>query len=294
MKSSIKYLLLIAFVGLVGCSSPQDKRLNLIANAWIGYSPLFYAKEQGWLAEHDIELATVVSLGESLHLYQTADFDAFSGTQYEYQLAHEKNPNLFPIILFDRSDGGDMVMGNRSLAELKTLTQPVDVYLEINSVNTPVFQDFVRQNGLGNLDFNYINTDQLRMVSATDEASNPTLAVTYIPYDSALKPNGFETLASTADGLSLLVLDALYTTREDYLDHKPQFLALKTLINRALEALRQDPESYYQQVKPYLESPSFDEFQASLNTIQWLNKDLSPELKQRMNDMNFATGEALP
>ncbi|MGE4500354.1 MAG: hypothetical protein AB7C96_08440 [Hydrogenovibrio sp.] len=293
MINIIKAVLLSGLIALTGCAEKPDKTLNIIANSWIGYSPLFYAKEKGWLDEHDIHLSSVVSLGESLHIYQSAKLDAFAGTQYEYQIMYRKDPSVIPVMLLDRSNGGDMIMGNRSLSAIQSENGPINVYLEINSVNNPVFQDFIHQHQLENKTFNYINRDQLKLQSVAASETAPSLVVTYPPYNHELEDQGFQTLASTADGLNLLVLDGLFTTEKTYHHHKGRLLSLKTLVNRAIQALHNDPKEYYNKVKPYLENNSFKDFKASLKTIEWLNDGISPALQKRLDAANFPTRDLL-
>jgi NitT/TauT family transport system substrate-binding protein len=293
MINIIKAVLLSGLIALTGCAEKPDKTLNIIANSWIGYSPLFYAKEKGWLDEHDIHLSSVVSLGESLHIYQSAKLDAFAGTQYEYQIMYRKDPSVIPVMLLDRSNGGDMIMGNRSLDAIKSENGPINVYLEINSINYPVFNDFIHQHKLEGKTFNYINRDQLKLQSVAASETAPSLVVTYTPYNHELEDQGFQTLASTADGLNLLVLDGIFTTENRYHAHKDQMLALKTLINHAIQALHDDPKEYYEKVKPYLENSSFEDFKTSLNTIEWLNGGISPALQKRLDEANFPTRDLL-
>lgn len=278
-------LTLVSLGGLSACSNKDAQRLEIMTNAWIGFSPLFYAKEQGWLDELNIKLSTVVSLGENVHIYLSADKDAFTGTQHEFQQAQRQQPDLVPVVLFDRSNGGDMVMSNVDLATLQNARQPIDVYLELDTVNKIVFEDFVKQNALQNKAFNFINRDQVKIVTSlqNQQATPPSIAVTYIPYNFDLQKQGFKTLASTADNLDLLVVDALYTRKSTLQQHRAQFEGLKQAIAKALQALQTDPQSYYNHVKPYLSNTSYNEFMASLHDIQWLDGELSPALIERFN-----------
>ncbi|WP_373020898.1 ABC transporter substrate-binding protein [Thiomicrorhabdus sp.] len=291
----ILFLFALTVIGLSSCSSKEDKPLKIVANSWIGYSPLFYAKASGWLEPLNIELSTVVSLGESLHIYKSSNKDAFTGTQYEFSQAYQKDNTLMPIMMFDRSNGGDMVMGNQSVESLKSATSPINVYLEINSINYVVFKDFIKQNKLEDKTFNFINKDQLKIVSAIAEAPNhePKIAVTYIPYNYSLEKHGFTTLASTRDGLNLLVLDALYTNKESFSLHQEQFKRLKILIDRAIQDLQNDPKLFYDKVNPYLENSSFEEFQSGLQDIVWINQSLSPQLIERLNQAQFPIRDLL-
>ncbi|BBP43415.1 hypothetical protein [Thiosulfativibrio zosterae] len=298
-QTLVLFLGLWLSISLSGCSLQTEKPLKIIANSWIGYSPLFYAKEQGWLVENNIELYTVVSLGESLSLYENAGFDAFTGTQFEYQQAKKSKPDLMPVIMLDKSNGGDMVMSNGSIKQLQETPGQIDVYLEINSVNSLIFKDFIKANALTNKSFNFINQDQIKIhteVTNRFKAKNPAedpnkspffVVVTYEPFNHQLNKQGMTTISSTGDDLQLLVIDALYTEPKTFKKHAAQFRTLKLLLDRSLQDLHAHPKAYYEKVKIYLENPSYPEFLSSLDSIQWLNKDISPELNQRLQEAQF-------
>jgi len=42
-------------------------------------------------------------------------------------------------------------------------------------------------------------------------------------------------------------------------------------------------------VKPYLLELNYEEFIQSTQDIEWINKNISPELKQRMKESHFPT-----
>lgn len=290
-----KSLLLVVIFSVLGCSHHNNAPIKILVNSWIGYSPLFYAKEKGWLQELNIEISTVVSLGESMMTFHTGHFDGLVGTQYEYQKLKEKHYKLTPILMFDRSMGGDMVMSNRSIDELKTSLEPIDVYLEINSINSLVFQQFVERHNLQNQPFNFINKDQLKIVTELKQTkpSRPTIVTTYIPYNFDLGKIGFQILSSTKDISDLLVVDALYTTKESFHNNKQTYVKLKEHINQAINALNKDPNAYYETVKPYLENTTFTEFTSALKQIEWLNQSLPSTMRQRMQQTNFPVQDLL-
>ena len=298
-QTLVLFLSLWLAIGLSSCSLQTEKPLKIIANSWIGYSPLFYAKEQGWLDDNNIELYTVVSLGESLSLYENAGFDAFTGTQFEYQQVKKSKPNLMPIIMLDKSNGGDMVMSNGTIEQLQETAGQIDVYLEINSVNSLIFKDFIKANALTDKSFNFINQDQIKIYNevknrfkpnrpAAEDAKSPFfVVVTYEPFNHQLHKQNMMTISSTGDDLQLLVIDALYTEPQIFKKHETQFRTLKRLLDKSLQDLHAHPQTYYEKVKNYLENPSYSEFLSSLNSIQWLNKDISPELIQRLQEAQF-------
>ncbi len=280
---------------LTSCSTHKEASIKLVTNAWIGYSPLFYAKEKGWLKEVNIEISPLVSLGESVMTFRSGGFDGLTGTQFEYQKLNALNSNLVPVIMFNRSNGGDMVMSNVSIKELQETSEKIDVYLEVNSVNAFVFDDFKKAHQLTQKTFNFINKDQLKIVTHLKQKAmnKPTIVVTYVPYNFELVNAGFKTVDSTRDAMNIVVLDALYVNTNTLNHHQENFKKLKIVINNAIHNLKQNPKEYYEVVKPYLENPSYDEFLQSIHDIDWLNETIPPNLIEKMNEINFQTRNLL-
>ena len=108
-----------------------------------------------------------------------------------------------------------------------------------------------------------------------------------------MKKNGFKEILSTKSGLDLLVIDALYTTKENFHKHKKQYIELKHFIDDAIIALSKDPKEFYTTIKPYMEDLSYDEFLASLNDIIWINSTVDDALMDRMRASSFPTKDLL-
>lgn len=289
------------FVSLIGmivllssCTIQDEKKLKISTTSWIGYAPLFYAQEKNWLEPLNIKLLTVASLAENMYLYKAGNSDAYVGTQFEYNFMNSKTYSLIPIILFDKSNGGDVIMGNLSIDEIKKSNQIIDIYLEMDSINSILIEDFIKKFDLLNKQFNYINKDQIYISRLNnDNNKKPILVVTYVPYNTSLEKNGFKELSSTKDNSDLLVIDALFTTKELYYKNEKKFIELKKIIDLSIKNLQSNPKEFYNVVKPYLGNITFDEFTASLNDILWINKNLSPQLNEKLENSNFPTKDIL-
>lgn len=293
MYKRIVLFLTIIFL-LTSCSSTEYEKLKISATTWIGYSPLYYAKEKGWLKPLNIKLLHVSSLSENMYIYQAGNSDAYVGTQYEYNILSKEDSSIMPIMLFDRSYGGDIIMSNVSIEELKNTMQSIDAYLEMDSINNTLLKEFIKKHKLKNKKINYLNYDQAHISTIkSKDIKNPTIIVTYIPYDSKLEKNGFKNIASTKTDLDLLVLDALFTTENKLLKHKEQFLILKQLVDNSILRLKKDPKEFYETVKPYLLNVSYENFLKDLENIIWINKDVSVKLKNRMRETHFPSGALL-
>ncbi|MDH5629070.1 MAG: hypothetical protein OEY96_02840 [Gammaproteobacteria bacterium] len=281
------------FFFISSCADNEYKRLNISATTWIGYSPIYYAKEKGWLKPLNIKVLHVSSLSENMYLYQAGNADAFVGTQYEYNLLSKKDPDLLPIIMLDRSNGGDIIMSNKSIDDLKKTTAPIDAYLEMDSINNTMLTDFIRTYGLEEKTFNYINQDQANILNVEYNSDSQILIVTYIPYDFELAKKGFKEIASTKDGLDLLVVDAMFTTTQTLNNHKEQFVLMKKHIDAAVRILEQNPREFYEVVKHYINNISYEEFLMSLEDIVWINDRMSPDLIERLKFSQFPTRDLL-
>lgn len=286
----------IKLAGLLGCclllsacfNQSSYERLKISSTTWIGYAPLFYAKEKNWLDAYNIKLTQVVSLSENMYLYEASNSDAYVGTQYEYQLLSKKIPSLKPVVLFDRSNGGDMILANQSIESLKQAEQ-IEAYLELDSVNSVLLQDFIEKHQIG-AQINYHNKDQAEIsVLKADPKNNNTVVVSYDPYQYRLQKNGFTEIASTANIDELMVVDGLFTSHDTLHKHQAQFRALKKMVEDALLELKRDPEAFYQIIKPHLRHLQYQEFLNSLTKIEWLAPPLSDALAQRIEASGLPT-----
>ncbi len=293
MKKIIIFLTIIIFV--CSCSKPESEQvLKISTTSWIGYSPLYYAKEKGWLDDANIKLVNAVSLSENMYLYQAGHSDAFCGTQYEYSVLKKQQPNLIPLMLFDRSNGGDLIMSNRSIDELKSGNKPINAYLEMDSINFILLNDFIKTHHIDEQRIHYINRDQVEISVLTNASPNEqVIIVTYIPFDISLRKNGFKEISSTKYGLDLLVIDGLYAPKTTFVKHEKQFKKLKEFSDKAITALQNHPHEFYKIVKPYIGSLNYQEFNDNLGDIVWINKKLTKLLKARIRQASLPIKDIL-
>lgn len=291
----IKKFVFLLFVVLSFSSCVEDnKKIKITTSTWIGYAPLFYAKEKNWLEPLNIKLLNVVSLSENMYLYKAGNADAFVGTQYEYNFLLQEDKTLIPIIIFDKSNGGDMILSNLTLDELSKINKEIDAYLEIDSLNSILLNDFIRSNNLQDKKINYINEDQSNISRLkANEINNPTIIVTYTPYNNILEKNYFRELSSTKKSDDLLIIDGMYVKKDFYYENKETFVKLKKLVDDSIINLQNNPKEFYNTVKPYLTNISYEEFLSSLNDIIWLNKDIPTNILEKLDNSNFKTKDLI-
>ncbi len=277
------FIVIIVLGFLATCNGDYEQRLKVSVNSWVGYTPVFYAYDKGWLEDYNIEVLNLVSLAESMYLYESGNSDALTGTQYEYKQLKKNHPDLTVLMLFDRSDGGDMILSNLSIEELKQTDKVIYVYLEIDSVNSELIKDFLNYYQLGNHPIHYINQDQA-VISQLKyiPPRSPVILVTYVPYNFPLLKQGYKIISSTREKNVISVIDALYATQETLKQHQKQFKQLKKEIDRALVVLKENPQEFYKHVKYYIGDISYPQFLVSLKDIKWLNDKSAAEIKKQL------------
>lgn len=291
MKFSIwVYLFLLFF--LSGCQEKKEP-IIITSNAWIGYSPLFYAREKGWLDDAGIECIFTTSLGESTHIYNSGSANVFTGTQHEYFKQREFVKDLIPIILFDRSNGGDAILSNVPLEAILKSDKPITVYLEFDSINEELLNYFTKKYSIPEERLNIQNKTQDQIVLIEPDPKQLMLIITYDPYNISLAKRGFYQIADTQINQDLIVIDALYVSSHLFQTHKETLIVLNTLISRSLNALKSNPKEYYETVKVYLNNPTYEEFQEMLKNISWLHGPLKPSIQQQLQMIELPSKEII-
>lgn len=272
-------LLFVFLLFMLGCESTSPNRpMSVSTNLWIGYSPLYYAEKKGWLRKNNIKLIRTVSLGESLQTFGNNSSDMCCATQYEIEQIDKANTESGSVILLDRSNGGDYILANRSIDELK-LEKKIDVYLETESVNTILLQYFMIKYSLKPSQINIINSPQI-LNSQLKMKRNATLIITYDPFNIKLQKKGYREIASTKDR-DLLVIDAIYTSHKTEKIFHKEIDRLNVLIYNSLKALQENPLEYFETINSYFAYSDYVEFQNALASIEWIYSDHTIVIKKR-------------
>jgi NitT/TauT family transport system substrate-binding protein len=287
----IKVLFLIISILLISCSKPKEYELKIATNVWIGYAPLFYAKEKGYLDEINIDLITTVSLGESANIFLVSKAQLLTTTQHEYNMLQKEIGSIVPIILMDRSNGGDMILSNKTIDELKKSKQ-IDAYLEVDSINKEMIKDFTRIHKLDSKHINYINKDQAQIQNIKYDNSKDIIIVTYTPNDITLLEEGFQEVASTRDTDTLLVVDAIATSRSTFQREKKRLKKLKKIIDKSIQEIMADKITAHELTQKYLNNISYKEFVNSIKSIKWINEP-SEELLLKIDKMGYKKEDLL-
>ena len=267
----MKHIILSVFViFFISCTNNTQQKLKIAVNSWIGYTPIFYAYEKGYLKDIEIKVIPTVSLGESADFFSVAKVDMATTTQHEYNYLKRSLPTIIPIILIDRSNGGDMILSNKTVDELQN-SKEIYVYLEIDSINSEMIKSFINKYHINEKHIRYINKDQSQVQDIKNDKTKDIVIVTYTPYNTHLEKKGFKEIASTKDISSILVIDSIVTTKELLEKNEDRLKKLKTILDRSIKEIQENPKVAYKLTSRYLNNISFKEYQNSMNMIEWIN-----------------------
>ncbi|QOP45915.1 ABC transporter substrate-binding protein [Sulfurimonas paralvinellae] len=285
MKKRLLALFSLFILFFTACNQQQEKPLHIATNSWIGYAPLFYAKEKGYLGELNIKLITNVSLAEAADVYDIGKAEMVTTTQHEYYSLKNSGHKIVPVILFDRSNGGDLILSNKSLEELKS-AKKIFAYLEIDSINAEILKDFIKHYNIDEKKITFINKDQAQIEEIEPLKSENMLIVTYVPYNLKLQKKGFKEVASTKNMNTIMVIDALCANKNIITQEAKRLQKLKHIIDRSIDELTADKKSSYKLIKSYLGNMSYNDYVESFQLIKWINKP-SPQLLKRIEPMGY-------
>jgi len=283
-----------AVLMLGGCTQKEEKPLVISSDMWIGATPLYYAHAKGWLKEANIEMLQAGSIEANLNIYQTHASDLVTATQHEYKRLLKTNPEVIPQIVYDRSYGGDMVLSNRTVQQLRASTDKVDVFVELDTVGEDMLNYFLTENKISKDNLNVFSRNQEEIgLTPNSPSGGPIIVVTYNPHDLVLKEHGFKEIASSKSD-AYVVVDGIFCTRAIAKEHKEQLVTLKKLLEKSVEAYGKNPKEFYATVKSYLGHPSYDEFEQMRGNIQWIKNEEIPEvMKRKMIEIHYPVSELI-
>lgn len=110
----------LSLATLSACHRPEPL-VRLAGNAWVGYAPLFLARELGYFSHTKIRLLELPSNSASLMALASGQVEVAALTLDEVLVATEGQLDLQVIMVFDESAGADVVMVRPDITRLEQL-----------------------------------------------------------------------------------------------------------------------------------------------------------------------------
>lgn len=231
-RSVVVHILLLIFVTslillTVGCEKqkeiPKTKAVfNIGMNEWVGFAPIFLAKEKGFFGDLQVETQFIAVEGDKRAGLYSGNLQMICETMDMLQANRDTVDYPGKIIFgIDESYGGDGVLASDKVKKLKD-AKGKTVIGEDGSASYFILLYLLNKDGLGLKDINFQSANSSDAAAAFI-ARKVDVAGTYEPYlSTALKKRkGAHILVSSKDLPGLIVdvaivkEDVLSTRRED-------------------------------------------------------------------------------
>jgi len=110
----------VSLAALGACQQPEPL-VRVAGITWVGYAPLFLARELGYLNHTHLRLLEFSSNSASLMALASGQVEAAALTLDEVLVAREGQVDLQVIMVFDESAGADVVMARPDITQLAQL-----------------------------------------------------------------------------------------------------------------------------------------------------------------------------
>jgi NitT/TauT family transport system substrate-binding protein len=225
---------------LSGCGWLSDQPVAIAAHVWVGYEPMFLARNEGWLDVQKVRLLETHNAAESLAALAEGRVDGAALTLDEMLKARETGLPLTAVLVFDISVGADMLVARADIPRLADL-KGKRIGLEQSSVAALLLSEILLFAGLTPKDVQlvFLDVDKHRNAWGAQQAD---AFITYEPVASQLLLDGAVKLFDSRK-LPDAIVDVL-AIRRDRLDsaHADAVRHLVSAHFQALDHLNRNPQ----------------------------------------------------
>jgi NitT/TauT family transport system substrate-binding protein len=290
-------LLVIAVVAGVGLyifnsRPPNALRVGLVT--WIGYGPLFIAKEQPFFVEEglpNVELKTLDGPGEREAAYQAGQIDFFPNTPDAFVILFaNQEPRGRIVAALDESAGADGLVakkGIRSVSDLKGRTVGYQSGITSHFLLLYLLRE---KGGLSGRDVKQ-ETLSAGDAGAAFMAGKLDAAVTWEPWLSKAKDAPDAHLLATSADVPGLIVDVVLVSDRVIRDNPKAISGFIRAWNKALQYLKEKPDSAIEIISRNLKIKP-DDAREMLKTTHFLDIAAGQEyLNHGLPNMVTAAGQ---
>ena len=271
-----KLIGLTAMVSVLALASVAEAgSLKLGHSTWVGYGPFYIARDKGFFKEEgvDVELVIMEDTPIKMGALMAGQLDLVASTVDEFPIYMKPGIALHYVLAVDNSKGGDGIVANKDIADIKGL-KGKKVAFEEGSVSQFFLNALLKDAGMTQADIEPVN------MAATDAgvafaAKQVDAAVTWEPALSqgAKAPHG-KLLLSSADKPGLIT-DVVAATTDTIANKKDDIKGFVRAWYKALAFIKSNPDEankiMAQGVGGWLNDPAV--FAETLAGIEYLDKD---------------------
>jgi NitT/TauT family transport system substrate-binding protein len=234
---------------------------------WIGYEPMFLARELGLYDPGTLRLVEMPSNTTNLMSLATGDVEAATLTLDEYLLARDGGLDVRAILVFDYSAGADVVMSRPGIERVEDI-KGKRIGVEETAAGALMLAKLLETAGLAPDEVVKVHVTGDRQLRAY-HAGEVDLLVSWEPYATQLQAQGARRLFDSRRFPGLIV-DVL-AARADALERAPgNFRQLLAGYFQALDHLHRSPDDAFHRMAPR-QGMRPDEVRTALQGLHFMN-----------------------
>ena len=240
--------------GLSSCGWLQNLPVAVAAHEWVGYEPMFLARDRGWLDATQVTMLETRSAVESIQAVRSGKAQAAALTLDEVLGARASGLALSVVLVFNVSLGADMLLVRPGITQLAQLKGRRIGY-EASSVSEVMLAEVLKTAGLTRQD---VQLEKIGVDAHLFAWQNRAVDafITYEPVATRLLAEGMSRLFDSRQ-IPDTIIDVL-AVKSDALD-QAHANALKHLIAahfRALDDLTRNPQDAAYRMAGHLHLPA--------------------------------------
>jgi NitT/TauT family transport system substrate-binding protein len=232
-----------ATLGLLSGQAPaQADTITIAHSTWVGYGPLYIARDKGFFKENGVDVDLVV-MEDPKERFPTlmADRIQMIASTVDTALLYMKQPDDYKyIVAIDDSNGGDGIVANK---DIKTIADLKGKQVAVNegSVSEFYLNVLLQKAGLNESDLNVVNMTAADAGTAF-VSKQVDAAVTWEPWLSRGKATDFGHLLVDSSTTPGLITDAIIVKTSWLKDHQKEAAAIVKSWNEAVAYYRAHPD----------------------------------------------------
>jgi NitT/TauT family transport system substrate-binding protein len=240
-------LLSVTMIVLGGCGSPSapdeatapervdggDEPLKITINSWIGWAPLYLAKEKGLYGNVGVEIIRVEDTGARKSTMISGQVDGYGSSVDNFALDSALGVPGKIVLAFDESFGGDGIVVKQDIATIEDLKNR-QVGYQTGLPSHFLLLTVLNKAGLTQDDITHVDMDADK-AGAAFAAGHLDAAVTWEPWISKAAETGQGKILITTKELPGLIVDTLVFRNDVLQDRKSDVQAVVSAWFEALE-----------------------------------------------------------
>ncbi|MGD0023167.1 MAG: ABC transporter substrate-binding protein [Xanthobacteraceae bacterium] len=216
-------------------------------NTWVGYGPLYVAREAGIFKKNglNVELIRLEGTGERRAALLSKRIEALGSTIDDFVVGLSEGVNGKMVAVLDESRGADGIVAKQGIRTVQDL-RGKRIAVQPGFVNHFFLLYVLDKAGIGPTEFQLVPLEPDKAADAL-LAGEVDVAVTWEPHLSAIKDTkGFELVLTTADPSAQHIIFDNLVIRTDVLDDRTKdVIALLKSWYEAIDYIKGNPEASY-------------------------------------------------